>query len=188
VIVCLRCKQPLNRMVWNTQSMASCPLCRSQFRADVYPAAQGSAAAGAAAEMIETDKEAACFYHSRKRAILPCSTCGRFLCALCDIDFNGRHLCPQCFERGKTDRKIQQLENHRVCYDKIALYVVLFSMLLYWFSLLTAPMVLFMTVRYWNSPRSIVSRTKIRWFAAAGLAGVQLLFWGLIFYRLAGYT
>ena len=64
--------------------------------------------------------------------------------------------------------------------------MALFSMLLYWLSLLSAPIVVFMTVRYWKAPRSIVSRTKIRWIAAAGLAAIQLLFWGLMFYGLAG--
>jgi hypothetical protein len=187
VISCLRCKQPLNRMVWNTHALVSCPACRSQFQADVYPAAERPVSSGAAGQAVQTDKEAGCFYHPRKKAILPCSTCGRFLCALCDIEFNGAHLCPQCFEKGKADRKIQGLENRRVCYDKIALYVALSSMLLYWLSLLSAPIVLFMTVRYWKTPRSIVSRSKIRWIAAAGLAGIQLLLWGLMFYGLAGH-
>ena len=115
MIACLDCKQPLNRMVWNTHALVSCPACRSQFRADVYPAADRSVASGTAGKAIQTDKEAGCFYHPRKKAILPCSTCGRFLCALCDIEFNGTHLCPQCFEKGKTDRKIQGLENRQSC-------------------------------------------------------------------------
>jgi hypothetical protein len=186
VVSCLRCKQPLNRMVWNTHALVSCPACRSQFRADVYPAAERPVPSGAAGQAVQTDKEAGCFYHPRKKAILPCSACGRFLCALCDIEFKGAHLCPQCFEKGKADRKIQGLENRRVCYDKIALYVALASILVYWLSLLSAPIVLFMTIRYWKAPRSIVSRTKIRWIVAAALAGIELFFWGLMFYGLAG--
>ena len=187
VIACLHCKQPLNRMVRNTRALAACPACRSQLRADVYPAAGRPVPSGVAGEAIQTDKEAGCFYHPRKKAVLPCSTCGRFLCALCDIEFNGTHLCAQCFEKGKAGRKIQRLENRRVCYDRIALYVALFSMLLYWLSLLSAPIVLFMTVRYWRAPRSIVSRTKIRWIAAAALACIQLFFWGLVFYGVASH-
>ena len=184
-ISCLQCKHPLNRLVWNTQSLKSCPACRSQLRADVYPAALRSATAAVPAEVIQTGREAGCFYHPRKRAVLACSICGRFLCALCDIELNGKHICQRCFEKGKTDRKIQGLENHRVCYDKVAFYIALFSMLLSWLPLPTAPLVLFMTVRYWKAPRSIVSRTRIWWIAAAGLAGIQLLVWGLIFYGLA---
>jgi hypothetical protein len=34
-----------------------------------------------------------------------------------------------CLETGKTKHKIKNLENHRVCYDKVALYIALISMI-----------------------------------------------------------
>ena len=46
-------------------------------------------------------------------------------CALCSIDFAGRHLCPACLESGKTKGKMADLENRRVLYDNIALAVSL---------------------------------------------------------------
>jgi hypothetical protein len=86
-----------------------------------------------------------------------------------------------CLEKGKTKRKIKNLENHRVCYDKIALFVALISMLFIWPSLLSAPVVLFMVIRYWNAPLSIIPRTKIRFILAFGIACLQIGGWVLFF-------
>jgi hypothetical protein len=141
---------------------------------------------------VQTEKEAGCFYHPAKKAAVACAACGRFLCALCDVEFNGQHLCPMCLEKGKTKRKIKNLENHRVCYDKIALFVALISMLFIWPTLISAPIVLFMVIRYWNAPRSIIPRTwnaprsiiprtKIRFILAFGIACLQIAGWVLIF-------
>ena len=79
-------------------------------------------------------------------------TCGRFLCALCDVSLNGQHLCPACLEKGRTQHKIKNLENHRTCYDTIALLVATVSILIYWFTIFTAPLVIFLAVRHWKSP------------------------------------
>jgi hypothetical protein len=88
---------------------------------------------------------------------------------------------PMCLEKGKTKRKIKNLENHRVCYDKIALFVALISMLFIWPTLISAPFVLFMVIRYWNAPRSIIPRTKIRFILAFGIACLQIVAWVLFF-------
>jgi hypothetical protein len=136
---------------------------------------------GSAAERLLVDKEASCFYHSSKKAVITCSACGRFLCALCDVEFNDLHLCPQCLEKGKTKRKIKNLENSRTCYDTIALYLVIISMLFIWPTLLTAPIAVFISIRYWKAPSSIIPRTKIRFVMAMLIAGMQMVGWVLVF-------
>jgi len=86
-----------------------------------------------------------------------------------------------CLETGKTKRKIKNLENHRVCYDKVALYIALISMIFLWFTLITAPVVLFMVIRYWAAPGSIIPRTKIRFVLAFTIACLQIAAWILFF-------
>ena len=93
------------------------------------------------------------FYHPEKKAVLTCNYCGRFLCALCDVDFAGQHLCPPCIESGKKKKKIKNLENHRVLYDDVALAVAVLPLMLCYFVVLTAPISLFIAFRYWNAPR-----------------------------------
>jgi hypothetical protein len=165
VITCTRCKTALGAETVNTFALIPCPTCNASIRADVYPALFRKLPSGHTGDLVQTEKEA----------------CGRFLCALCDVEFNNRHLCPMCLEKGKTKRKIKNLENHRVCYDKIALFVALISMLFIWPTLISAPFVLFMVIRYWNAPRSIIPRTKIRFILAFGIACLQIVAWVLFF-------
>ena len=181
MISCRRCKTPLSAQALNALALIPCSACGEPIRADVYPALVRKLPAGRRGVPLEGEKEASCFYHPAKKAAVACSACGRFLCALCDVEFNERHLCPTCLEKGKTKRKIKNLENHRVCYDTIALAIALVSMLLIWPTILSAPVVLFMVVRYWGAPGSIIPRSKIRFVLAFGIAGLQILGWILFF-------
>ena len=174
---CTKCDTPLPGQNFNTYSLVACPACAGLVRADVYPALFRKLPRGQSGDRLQLDKEAACFYHPRKKAVVPCSACGRFVCALCDVALNGRHLCPSCFEKGKTKRKIKNLENQRTCYDSIALMVAVSSILIYWFTIFTAPVVIYLTIRHWNSPSSIIPRTKIRFVLAFIIASLQIAGW-----------
>ena len=168
----------------NTHSLKSCPSCEGLLRADVFPALFRPISKGRAGQALQMDKEAGCFYHPRKKAVVPCAVCGRFVCALCDVALNGRHLCPGCFEKGRTRGKIKHLENHRTCYDSIALIVAVTSIFVYWISIFTAPLVIYLVVRHWKTPSSIIRRTKIRFVLALILAGLQITGWILFFSKL----
>ncbi len=123
------------------------------------------------------DDQASCFYHSQKKAVIPCDNCGRFLCALCDVELGGKHLCPACLETGKKKGRIIDLERHRVLYDAAALKLAIYPVLMFWFTLFTAPIALYLAIRHWNSPGSIVGRTRIRSVLAIMLSGLQILAW-----------
>jgi hypothetical protein len=172
----------------NTNSLVACAACASLLRVDVFPAINRSSPVGQAGAALQVDKEAGCFYHPRKKAVVPCGTCGRFLCALCDVSLNGQHLCPACLEKGKTHRKIKNLENHRTCYDTVALLVATVSILIYWITIFTAPIVIYLTVRHWKSPSSIIPRTRIRFILAFMIAGGQIAGWILFFSKLVRTT
>jgi hypothetical protein len=181
VLNCTHCNAPLSKTAANTHSLVACAACGSSLRVDVYPAIARSLPAGRIGEALQVDKEAGCFYHPRKKAVIPCATCGRFLCALCDVALNGQHLCPACLEKGKTRHKIKNLENHRTCYDTIALTVAIVSNLIFWFTIFTAPLVIYLSLRHWNSPSSIIPRSKIRFILALIIAGAQIAGWVLFF-------
>lgn len=185
---CTHCNAPLSKEAANTNTLVTCAACSSLLRVDVFPAINRSRPVGQAAANLQVDKEAGCFYHARKKAVVPCAACGRFLCALCDVSLNGQHLCPACLEKGKTQRKIKNLENHRTCYDSVALLVATVSILIYWVTIFTAPIVIYLTVRHWNSPSSIITRTKIRFILAFIIAGVQIAGWILFFSKLVRVT
>jgi hypothetical protein len=184
VLNCTNCNEQLSRAVINSDSLAACGACGNLLRVDVFPAINRVLPIGCSGATLLADTEAGCFYHPRKKAILPCATCGRFLCALCDVALNGQHLCPICLEKGKTNQKIQNLENHRTCYDTIALLLATVSILIYWFTIFTAPIVIYLTLRHWKSPSSIIPRTKVRFLLASFIAGIQITGWILFISKL----
>ena len=184
MLSCTKCNAPLPGQMLNSYSLIPCPACEGLLRADVFPALYREFPTGRSGDALQMDKEAGCFYHPRKKAVVPCSACGRFVCALCDVALNGQHLCPACFEKGKTKRIIKSLENRRTCYDTLALLVATVSMLIYWFTIITAPLVIYLTLRHWRSPSSIIPRTKIRFVLAFIIAGLQIAGWIFIFSNL----
>ena len=89
---------------------------------------------------------------------MPCGRCGRFLCALCDLDIGGRHLCPACVADGPPlttattasgERTAGgELANERFLYDRMALTLAAAPLLFLWpVTLFTAPVALFYAVR-----------------------------------------
>ena len=150
----------------------------------LYPAVYRPQPMGHSAETLQMKNEAGCFYHPGKKAVTPCSACGRFVCALCDVALNGRHLCPACFEKGKSKRKIKNLENHRTCHDTIALMVATVPILFYFITLFTAPLAIYLAVKHWNTPCGIIRRTRVRFILAFLIAGLQIAAWILFFSNL----
>ena len=187
LIQCPNCQAWLFEGVFNQPKLSPCPACGVPLQVEVFPALFRRINPGQSGETIMIEGESSCFYHPQKKAVLPCQGCGRFLCALCDCEFNGPHFCPACLETGKTKGKIKNLENQRTLYDNIALALAIYPLLIFYFTLVTAPVTLFVAIRYWNAPRSIVHRTKIRYVAAIVLASMQIAGWGLLFVFLASH-
>lgn len=177
-INCPRCGIPLERQVFNTPEMTNCPSCEVPLMVEAFPALLKDQAVSSNAPVI--DNESGCFFHPQKRAVISCGMCGRFICSLCDIQIGGGHICPSCFEAGKKKHKIKNLENHRVLYDDIAVAVAIIPMILFWATILTAPASIFIALRYWKSPGSIIRRTKIRFIVAITISLLQLAGWFML--------
>jgi hypothetical protein len=180
-IACAVCSWPVPREFWNREEGLRCRVCGHAVRVSVFPAI-GQAVTGASPEALQAETEASCFYHPQSRAAIVCQECGRFLCALCDLEVEGRHICPRCFETGISAHKIQTAEPRRVMYDSVALALATFPFLLIWPALIAAPWSLFVVVTRWNAPSSVVPRTKIRFMIAVLFALAELGFIAVIIY------
>jgi hypothetical protein len=182
-VECPSCTGPLADSLFNQADLVLCG-CGAKVRADVYPAFFRPSTRGRDGEALVVETEASCFYHSQKKAILPCEGCGRFLCALCDCELHGQHFCPACLEAGQKKGKIKRLEQERTLYDNIALSLAIYPLLIFYFTIVTAPVSLVIAIRFWNAPLSIVHRTKIRLVFAILIAGLELIGWGIGIYFL----
>jgi len=180
LIRCSNCNATLPANSLNRPDFRNCPACGQPVRAVVYPSLFKQPDAISSGEMLLIDTETSCFFHPKKKAVVPCGLCGRFLCSLCDIEFNDQHICSSCIEAGKKKRKIRNLENNRVLHDSIALYLAVFPMIFIWPTILTAPASIFYSVRHWKSPSGIIPRSKFRFMLALLVAGGQVGGWLLL--------
>ena len=165
---------------WNLSYESYCPSCRAPITAMVFPALLRGA--GALPELAIEGTEATCFYHARKKAAVPCDQCGRFLCALCQVELSGQNWCPSCIERARGQGTLASLDRRRMMYDNMTLLLATVP-LLWPFTLLTfltAPAALFLVIRYWRAPSSLVPRTKIRFVIAGVLSLAQIAGWIII--------
>jgi hypothetical protein len=183
-IRCGECSWPIPAEAWNREEGVTCPGCRQKVQVAAFPAI-GGARIGALPEAVLADTEASCFFHPESRAAVPCDECGRFLCRLCDIEVDSRHLCPSCFQAGVAGNKLENVETRRTMYDTMALAFATLPALLIWPAIVGAPAALYIVFRRWNAPRSIVPRTRIRFylavlFALGEIVGVVLLIWAVV--------
>jgi hypothetical protein len=179
LVQCPQCRAPLMEGIFNQPELQPCPACATRLQVAVFPALYRKTGLGQSAEAIMVEGESSCFYHPQKKAVLPCDGCGRFLCTLCDCPLDGRHYCPACLETGRTKRKIQSLDNRRTLYDSIALSVAVYTLVpfFWYFTVITAPMVIYISLRYWKSPLGLLRRTRIRFIAAIFIALLQITGW-----------
>lgn len=180
LIHCPKCHTALLDGVFNQGGFTPCPGCTTPVQVEVYPAMFRQQVKGSAGELILTEGEAGCFYHPKKKAVLPCESCGRFLCALCDCEHQGKHFCPACLETGRTKGKVKSLENTRIRYDNIALALALYPILIFYLTIITAPMALFVALRYWKAPRSLAQPSSTRFIFTILIATLQLSGWTLL--------
>ena len=173
----------------NAPSFLPCPVCNAPLLTRAFPALVRPAARGITGGPITDAGQAACFYHPHKTAHVPCDACGRFICALCDVELPGQHLCPSCVEAGQRKGTLPTLENRRVLWDNIALSVAVLpvaTLVLAGFSLFTAPAAILLAVIGWRKPGSLVPRgKKFRLSCAIAFALVTLGGWGVLFYFIA---
>jgi hypothetical protein len=182
---CTACGAALGAGTLAVAGPVPCPSCRSPLTIAIFPALAHRIGAGSAGDLLTAEGEAVCFNHPDRRAAVPCASCGRFLCSLCDLEFDGQHLCPSCLESGARSGRFRKLQNQRVLYDRLALILAVVPIITFYFTLITAPAAIVVAVRYWKAPGSLVAGTKVRLVLAILIALPQILGWGMLFYYLA---
>jgi hypothetical protein len=180
-IQCAKCKRNLPPAFYNRGGQEACPGCGSATAVEVFPAFFREAAQGTIGEAVLVEGEAGCFFHPQKKAVVHCDGCGRFLCGLCDCELHGKHFCPGCLETGRKKGKIQNLENQRTLYGGVALSLAVLPLLAWPVTLVTAPIAVYIALRYWNAPRSIVSSGRWPQVVAIVVAVLELVGWAALF-------
>jgi uncharacterized RDD family membrane protein YckC len=174
---CPRCQSSVLEIAPTSNGFTRCTQCYTTFQVEAFPALFRQPEPAPEAELVLLEGESACFYHGERKALLLCHACGRFLCALCDCEISSGHYCPSCLEAGVTKGKITSLESRRTKQDSIALSLAIAPMLLFYFTIVTAPAALYLAIKHWNSPRGVIHHTKVRLVLAMILASLQIIGW-----------
>jgi hypothetical protein len=182
-VICPGCNgdvAPIEAMTgWQT-----CPYCKKRLQIRVWGSVQQNINAADA-----LSDQATCFFHPDKAFQACCQRCGRFVCALCDLQLGAEHVCPTCFERGRTDSGAgagtAEWRQRDVLYDSIAVTIG-WIWILFWPVIVAAiPAAIFLHVKYRKAPRSyLIPRHGWRfWVAYAGLLWLPLLLTASFFAR-----
>jgi hypothetical protein len=178
-IVCKRCGGMIPASFYNKDSFFPCPECNTLTTIRVFPALYSERSVNKAEPISEG--QAACFYHPQNIALASCESCGRFLCSVCDIEFDGSHICPGCLEEGRKKRRMVNLDSNRILYDSISLKLSFYPLILFPITIFTAPISLYLAIRNFNKPVSILSHSKYKYIAAIIISSMQILGWAYLF-------
>jgi hypothetical protein len=163
-----------------------CPYCEMKLQIRSWPISrQNTNAAPAMAE------QATCFFHPEKAFQSCCQRCGRFMCALCDLQLGSEHVCPTCFERGRADagRGGKAEWRHRdLLYDSMAISLSWMWILVWPVYVVALPVAIFLHVKYGKAPRAyLIPRSGWRfWVAYIGFAWLPLLLLAVFLAKLRG--
>lgn len=183
-VSCIECGTALSERHFNSGGEFHCGTCGAKVAVEAFPALFRAPWAAGGGEALAADGEAGCFYHPRKKAATFCAACGRFLCTLCQTELGGTCLCPSCFEKGRLSEEIELLVTHRNLYDRVAIALAGLPLLFFPATVVTAPIALFIALRYWKKPGSILPRTKTRFVLAILLASAQIAGWlAMLFFK-----
>lgn len=185
---CPNCKEKLERASWHEAgTTGTCRRCLSDFDFVAFPALTAKPAVAKPVAVQVTDA-ATCFFHAENQAETVCEGCGRFLCTVCAVPFGGKKLCASCIAKKKSGDQTDLLAS-RVLYGGIALALAVVPLVIYPFTLLTAPMALVLAILGWNKPGSLVRGSpRPRLVIAGVIALVEIGAWVTFFVAMATAT
>jgi uncharacterized RDD family membrane protein YckC len=97
LIICPECARPLPEWLLRDSHIKSmCPHCRSALELYAFPALYREAQSLDLAQAAVAEGDASCYEHVSKKASVLCTNCGRFLCALCEVQLGGQTVFPDC--------------------------------------------------------------------------------------------
>lgn len=174
---CPKCKAALDGI--GEAGDGFCGTCATPLEYVLFPALRRPRPVARAVRSVEGD--ATCYFHAQNQAAAVCDGCGRYLCVVCEVPSADGRLCPPCVSsRRKT---VRQNTDELVTYDTIAITLALLPLLVWPFTLVTAPATVAVAIIGLRKPRSLVRRGTARLVLALVLGLLQIGGW--VFFALS---
>ena len=171
--ICSKCgheNAPTNKI--NDFKLIKCPSCGNKNNVEIFPAILREIAKGEKPE-IALSEEATCFNHPQHIAVSSCDHCGVYMCKLCDIEIEGKHVCSNCLE--KPAGKLKTTKAKTFLADELALHLVTVPIIFVYAFFITSPAAVCMSIYYWNKVKTPYPRSKWRFVAAITLGLLETL-------------
>jgi len=180
MIACPNCRTIQSPDRLNTGELFACPNCKTRMGADLFNAFYRPADPAPAQGHVQEQGQAECYNHPGRPAEVACAHCGRLLCALCAVELDGHSLCFDCVKAGREERQAARLDTRRTHHDSLALTLATVPMLFLFPTIVAAPAALYVALRYWKRPPTILPRSRWRYIVAIGLAVAQIAGWIMV--------
>lgn len=117
-----------------------------------------------------------CFYSPQRKATQSCNHCGVLISDVWSARWGSDVICLKCLDQLRAKGGDSRFEKKRILWDNIALALALLPMTIFlWpFVFITAPAALFISIRYWKGPFSMVPRSHFRMAVALLISLVQV--------------
>lgn len=180
MITCTKCSNPASHAI-GAPTPVTCPRCNSPLLVEAFPRLLSGVAEEHRAEPITSGDQASCYYHPENRAEVPCDGCGRYLCAVCDLKLDDRHLCPSCLEHDRGTGLSHRLLRDRVLWDSIVLSLAVLPIFIIYCTVIGAPLAVAIGIRHFKTPTSLLPRSRIRLYLGLAIASIQIVAWLWVF-------
>lgn len=127
-VLCDHCNQPMSAAQCDAFGVITCRICGSTYEGAFFNVADRFRQQSSAAVAARQEQDAQCFFHPGKQAHAVCSSCGRMLCALCDIQQRVGHICPSCINE-QQQSGINSGQRSSWAYTQLAWGLLLFSLI-----------------------------------------------------------
>lgn len=187
VPTCLSCDEPLPLGRHYQGQLLKCR-CTEPHQLEFFPAALREDN-HARMTPISDATDASCFRHPEAAAEAVCSNCGSYMCGLCATDSpEGNPVCLPCLDQLANKDQDSRWRREWTNWDTIALHLALIPFIapfFYYFVPFSAPAAAILAIWKWNNPRKrLIPRSRIRIYAALGIAMVEMLAIGVMFFFL----
>lgn len=148
-----------------------CSSCKSRNYVELFPAVKNEIQKGERPEAA-LNEESTCFKHSANIAVAACDSCGVYMCKLCDLEIEDKHICPDCLKNKPP--KLKTTTQKTLLYDELALHLTIVPFIFIYAFIITAPMAVVMSILYWNKVDTPYERSHWRFIVAFTLGLLEI--------------
>ena len=173
---CPTCRASLNVNRSVDRVEVVCPVCSCQTSMVVFPRFFQEEPE-ISKDKIASESEAICSFYGELKAEKVCDECGCLMSLRASVNWGDHDYCLPCLYQLREEKKNASFVAQAKLYDNLALALVTWLAPL---SLFTAPVALFLLLRYRKGSQTFVSRSVFRWWLALLLSSAWILLWGAI--------